>query len=158
VKFRASAAILDPDFQVLHWTPEHRAEAKAVAPYFLADLERDDGRLARAEGMFKEALVNVPALDLYGDRFLLEYGLARVYADQKKTKQAKEHIDAALASPTRRADTLPWVYYGYALYAKELKDEGLLRWAVNAAASADAVAPMPSGAADLARTLLPSGR
>ena len=107
VKFRASAVILDPNFQVLHWTPEYRAEAKAVAPYFLVDIERDRGRLARAEAMFKEALVKVPALDLHGERFLLEYGLARVYADQKKMKEAREHLDAALASPTRRADTLP---------------------------------------------------
>jgi hypothetical protein len=135
--------------------PEYRAEAKAVAPYLLADIERDRGRLARAEAMFKEALVKVPALDLHGERFLLEYGLARVYADQKKMKEAREHLDAALASPTRRADTLPWAYYGYALLAKALNDKELLRWAVNAAALADAVAPVPSDASRLARAFLP---
>jgi hypothetical protein len=106
--------------------------------------------------MFKKALGNVPGLDLYGERFLLEYGLARVYADQHKMPEAKVHLDAALASPTRRADTLPWAYYGQALFAKGIKDEGLLRQAVNAAASAEAVAPSPTGAADLARALLPS--
>jgi tetratricopeptide (TPR) repeat protein len=157
-KFHAGAVILDPNFQVLHWTPEYRAEAKAVAPYFLANIERERGRLTHAEEMFKDALAKVPSVDLYAERFLLQYGLARVYADQKKTKEAKEHLDAALASPTRRAETLPWAYYGYGVYAKALNDEGLLRWSVSAAASADAVAPMPTGAAELARTLLPSGR
>src|SRR5262249_14491598 len=94
-------------------------------------------------------------LDRYSERFLLEYGLARVYVDQKKMKEAKEHLDAALACPTRRADTLPWAYYGYALFAKGLKDEKLLHWAVDATASADTVSPMPSGAAELAQRLLP---
>jgi hypothetical protein len=104
--------------------------------------------------LFKDALTKVPAIDLYAERFLLEYGLARVYADQKKMKEAKEHLDAALASPTRRGETLPWAYYGYALYAKALKDEGLLRWAVSAAASADALLPIASGAKELAQALL----
>jgi tetratricopeptide (TPR) repeat protein len=156
VKFRASAVILDPDFHVLHWTPEYRAEAQAVVPYFLVNSERERGRLTRAEEMFKKALGNVPALDRYGERFLLEYGLARVLADQHKMPEAKAHLDAALASPTRRADTLPWAYYGQALFAKGIKDELLLRQAVNAAASAEAVAPLPTGAADLARALLPA--
>jgi hypothetical protein len=40
-KFRASAVILDPNFQVLHWTPEYRAEARAVAPYLLSNIERE---------------------------------------------------------------------------------------------------------------------
>jgi tetratricopeptide (TPR) repeat protein len=158
VGFPVSSVDLDPDSRVLRWTDEQRAEASALAPHFLANRERERGRLARAAALYEAALEKVPPLDLHGGRFILEFGLARVYADRKKLAEARAHLDAALASPTRRADTLPWAYYGYALVAKALNDEKLLHWAIDAAASADALAPKPTGAPAMARDLLPTAQ
>jgi len=62
---------------------------------------------------------------------------------------------ARLAS-RRRFDpnTLPYLYWRYAQAAKNLHDDARLRWAVDAAASADAAAGGKGSAPFLARALL----
>ncbi len=76
--------------------------------------------------------------DAYGARFMLEYGWARVFIVQKKWIEAKTHLEAALASPSRRADQLPFVYLQLARVAKQLNDTATLRRAIDGALTADA--------------------
>ena len=76
--------------------------------------------------------------------------------EKDKMDEAKVHIQAALVSPMRRADTLPWVYVQLATAAKKLNDEATLRWAVKAVAAADAAAGGRTGAVEEVRTLLKS--
>jgi Peptidase family M1 domain len=154
VKFRARAVVLDPHYEVLRWTPEYRAEVAAVAPAVRAMEKSFQGNHAEAERELQAILGQGATPDLYAARFFAEYALARVFMNQGRWREAKLHLEASLTSPTRRADTLPWVYFFLAQAAKELGDDATLRWAVDAAIAADAVAGGRTGAAGAARALL----
>lgn len=154
VKFRARAVALDPHFEALRWTPEYRAETAAVAPSVRAMEKSFGGNHAEAERELKAILGRAATPDLYAARFFAEYGLGRVYMNQGRWGEARLHLEASLAAPSRRADTLPWVYFFLAQAAKELHDDAALRRAVDAAVSADAAAGGHTGAAGAARALL----
>lgn len=147
---------LDPHFLNLHWTPEYRAEAAVLLPYTRGDLKLSQGQVAEAYRQFKDALGQMPERDRYGLRFMLEYGLAQSLIDQNKMGEAKPHIQAALASPVRRADILPWVYVQLATVARSLNDEVTLRWAVDAVVNAEDAAGGRTGAVEQVRSLLNS--
>lgn len=153
VEFGVKSVTLDPHFLTLHWTQEYRTEAMALLPYTKADVKQSQGQATEAYREFAAALERVPEQDRYGLRFMLEYGLAQILIDQNKMGEAKTHIQAALASPTRRADVLPWVYVQLATVAKKLNDEATLRWAVNAVVTADTAAGGRTGAVEQARSL-----
>ncbi|MFN2400084.1 MAG: hypothetical protein ABR543_15800 [Gemmatimonadaceae bacterium] len=57
---------LDPNFQFLHWTPEYRAIATALAPYTRANLLLASGADADAEAAFRAALADAPAANPHG--------------------------------------------------------------------------------------------
>jgi hypothetical protein len=162
VKFQVKEVILDPDFKVLHWTPEYRAEATALAPYWQGLVKWQDGKSAEAQQIISTALAQVPVPDLYAVRFMLEEGLARVLqgdkslSKEKKFSEMKIHLEKALASPVRRPDRLPWVYYFLATVAKQLNDQATLRWAVEGAITSDAALGGHTGWASAARALLPN--
>lgn len=147
---------LDPHFLTLRWTPEYRAEATALLRYTRGDLRLSQGQVVEAYNEFKDALAQMPERDRYGLRFMLEYGLAQSLIDQNKMDEARPHIHAALASPVRRADILPWVYVQMATVAKSLNDEVTLRWAANAVVNAEDAAGSRTGAVEQVRSLLNS--
>jgi hypothetical protein len=155
-QFRVRSVTLDPHYLVLRWTPEYRAEAMALAGYTRGSLRIRDGQLIEAEKEFQDALKQAALPDLYGARFMLENGLARVRISQKKWREAKSHLEIALANPTRRADVLPTTYLRLATVAKELGDDVLLRRAVKSAIATDAAVGNSTGVADAARALLNS--
>jgi len=154
VSFQVREVTLDPKFEFLHWTDEWAAKASILEPYLKADAARERHAYEEAEGELKTVLQNVSQPDTYGARFLYEYCLARVYFEQKRFDEAKTHLDAALESPSRDPETLPWAYYGLALFAQGTHDDSLLRFAVNATTSADAVAGGRTGTAHAARALI----
>jgi tetratricopeptide (TPR) repeat protein len=154
VAFRVREVTLDPAFEVLHWTPEWEAKASIREPYFKADAAREKHAYEEAERELEAALRNVPQPDAYGARFLYEYCLARVYFEQNQVNDGKMHLDIALESPSRDLETLPWAYYGLGLVAQATHDDGLLRFAVEAATSADSVAEVKTGAAEAAHALI----
>ncbi|MCA1601923.1 MAG: hypothetical protein LC776_09875, partial [Acidobacteria bacterium] len=144
VKFRVQGVTLDPRFLVLHWTPEYRAEVTALTPYIRADAKRRQGKFAEAEEEFKSALEQVPTPDIYGLRFILEYGFSRLFAVQNKWAEAKAHLEAALTSPTRRTNWLPLVYLDLAGIARRSNDERAVRWAMDAYKTTTASGRLPS--------------
>lgn len=156
VSFAVKTVTLDPHFLTLRWTPEYRAEAIAMIQYTRGDLRLMQGQLDEAYKEFNAGLDHVPVPDSHGLRFMLEYGLAQSLIDRKKMDEAMPHIRAALASPVRRADILPWVYLQMATVARRLNDEVTLRWAINAVVTAENAAGARAGAAEQARSLLNS--
>ena len=153
VDFRVQSVVLDPHYLVLHQTPEYTAEAAVLATYYMAGNEREQGKLAEAEGRLKEALNQMTEPDLNGARFMYEYGLGQISSQRKMPKEAREHLKAALASPTRRADKLPWVYVELGRIAKETNDEITLLAAVHAAIASSEIIGQAE-AANAARALL----
>lgn len=139
------SVVLDPHFLILWWTPEYRAEALALVPYTKASRTLSEGKYAQAHEEFKSALRTVPLPDLYGLQFMLEYGRGMVFYNEKKWADARLHFMAALASPSRRAELLPRLYFRLAQVCKELQDEDALRWAVNSTITADSLDSSKSG-------------
>ena len=102
-------------------------------------------------------MAQIPEPDEYGLRFLLEYGLARAYTDQEKYTEARGHIMAALQSPVRPREILPWAYVQLAIIAQKTKDESTFKSAIDAVMAAEAKAGRRTGAADRVHTLKRTG-
>lgn len=158
VNFKVRSLTLDPHFLILHWTPEYKAEAEALAPYTQASRTLSEGKFSQADEEFSAALARVSEPDIYGARFMLEYGQAMVYYNEKKWGEARTHLMAALASPSRRADQLSRLYLRLAEINKELRDEAALRRAVEQAVGADSVSGRPTDLTRRALALLPEGQ
>jgi len=164
VKFKVDSVILDPEFKVPHWTTEYRAEATALAPYWQGLAKWQEGKSSEAQQIFKSALERAPTPDPYSTRFMFEEGWARVLqgdkslSKEKKLMEREAHLRKALASPTRRADWLPWVYYLLATVAEQSNDDVTLRWAAENAITADAALGRGTEWAGAARTLLSNRR
>ncbi|HEV8587943.1 MAG TPA: M1 family aminopeptidase [Pyrinomonadaceae bacterium] len=152
VNFRVKTVTLDPHFEVLHWTPEYRERAMLLGAYTKGDIKFWRGQNEEAIREFQAGLEQVSAPDHYGLRFLFEYGIARALTSQDKFADAKEHIQAALASPVKRKDVLPWAYVQQATIALRMNDEVTFQKAIKAAIIADAKAG-GTGAADQVVTL-----
>jgi hypothetical protein len=71
---------------------------------------------------------------------MIEYGLAQVFIARQNWKEAREHLEAALRSPTRPEKELPIVYLALAQTAKAMGDYKTLQWAVDAVVTADSMA------------------
>lgn len=153
VAFPVRAVIVDPAFEVLHWTPAYRRSSRALAPVWHADAERQAGHTEQALREYGAVLTKAPELDVYGVRFLAEAGIGFALADQKNWSEARQHLEAALQWAARRAEWLPWVYYVLAQVAKELHDRPTLEWAAAAARTADADPRAQTGAGEAARAL-----
>lgn len=155
ISFRARSVAVDPHFLILNRTPEYRALRSAMGAYVRSNIEREQGKFEAAEKLLRDALARETAPDLYGARFTLELGLGQLLLAQNKFHEARHHLEAAIANPSRRATVLPWAYFYLARVAKELKDEPALRRAVDGAISADAIIGGRTGISQQARALLP---
>jgi hypothetical protein len=85
-------AILDPEFRFLHWTPQYRAEAPLLAPYWQALVKDESNQLADA----------IKGLEY----FLLGY-LANLLHDQATLQLAIEGAEAAEAVAAAAAASSP---------------------------------------------------
>ena len=156
VNFRVRSAKVDPRFLVLHRTPEYRALRSAMGAYLRSNVEREQRKFDAAEKLLRDALAQEVTPDLYGALFTLELGLGQLLLAQNKFAEAREHLEAAIASPSRRVNVLPWAYFYLARVAKELNDDSTLRRAVDGAITADTSVGGRTGVSRQARALLPS--
>jgi hypothetical protein len=145
---------LDPQFTILHWTPEYRAEAEAFADATRAFAKVSAGDPEAAAKLFVTALERVPANEPYGVRFRLELGYARLLRTRGDLAQAKAHLMAALDAPVRPADYLPWAYARLAQIAAEEHDQAAVVRYARAAIDAEAATGQPLGAAAIVTPLL----
>jgi hypothetical protein len=136
---------LDPEFRVLHWTPEYRGEASLLAPYwkgFTHSGTNHDGALRLVDS----AIAQLPARDTVGARFLLNELTARLLSGDAKTREeAKLRLQRGLMSASRRTERLGWNYYLLGYIASQLKDQATLQLAIQGAEAADAVMGSWSG-------------
>jgi len=151
--FPVSSMTLDPHFLVLHWTPEYRAQANALAAVTRGYDKFATGKSGEAYKELETGLDHVPDPDHYGVRFELEFSLARLLIKDDKNEEAKQHLLKALASPSFRSEDLPWVYYNLARVAKNLNDDALFRRAIDSLKAADLAAGGRTGAPEAARRL-----
>jgi hypothetical protein len=122
----------DPHYTVLHWTPEYRALANALAPFTRWNYHRYDSVIDDLTG----SLTSVPGADKYGTRFAIEYAMARVQISQRKWDEAKRSLIAALAERTTRPESVPSAFLSLARVNGELKDIAAQREALQQALAA----------------------
>ncbi len=89
--FRVKSVDVDPNYFVLHWTPEFRAIATAFIPYTQERRKQTQGETADVEKGLRVALEQVPNPDLYGIRFMLEYRLGQLLTDKDQAKKQKRN-------------------------------------------------------------------
>lgn len=149
---------LDPRFEVLHWTPEYRAEAEALVDYTRAMAKVLAGDADAAEQLFAAGLARTPLDEPHGARFLLEYGygslLLRLRGDRAG---ARTHLTAALAAPVRAAEYVPWAHVKLAQIASAEHDAAATARHARAAIDAEAATGATLGAAAAVAPLLSPG-
>lgn len=123
---------LDPHFEVLHWTPEYRAEATGLVTYYRSAVAKRE----TSDAEFAALLKTVPSPDTYGLRFWMEYGRAIALMDTKPA-EARAHFEAALTSRVKPARGLPRLYLWLATVDHTLHDEAGMRDAAAKALAAD---------------------
>jgi hypothetical protein len=147
--------ILDPDYQVLHWTPEYRREAPLLAAYWKAFV-KDDTQHEAALADLQNAINQIPADDTAGVRFMLEELTARLLADDaRRLGEAKAHLERGLMSASRRIERLGWAYWLLGYIASKEGDRAALDAAIQGAVASDAVVGGWSGWGPATRALRP---
>lgn len=140
------SVVLDPNFQVPHWTPQVRAEAQLLAPYWQAFVMEESNQHDAALAYLKANVKQIPAEDPVGARFMLEELTARLLAGDPQTLlEARTHLEQGLMSASRRTERLGWAYFLLAYIAAGLGDQTTLLLAIEGAVSADALVGSWSG-------------
>jgi hypothetical protein len=139
VDYRVREVKIDPYFKVLHWDKEYKDEIMTLLPATLVQNERIYGSLDKADSLYTIALKQLPSIDKYGFRFILEYEAGRIKTIKGDNLSAIAHFTDALQLPVRRADLLPWAYYRLAELAKKTGNNQLFEKVSLMAVNADAV-------------------
>lgn len=151
--FAVKQVVLDPEYQVLRWTPELRSSAVARAPFTRADFERRFGSAKRAVELFRLALDSVPRpLDTTSLRFSTEYGFALALLATRDSAQAFDALKRAVAAPIRDPLTLPRAYLSLARVAFARGDSASAVRAALDAIAADRVVRNQVGAAEIVKS------
>jgi tetratricopeptide (TPR) repeat protein len=145
---------LDPEYRVLRWTPEYRAEAFATTPYTKGRARLNEGDYKGAEEAFRAGLQTLAVPDPFNAGYLLENGMGIVAMNDKRWAEARVHLEAAIARPTRLATALPLTYQRLARVFRELQDDAAACRAVENATSADAAIGFTTGVAEAVRPAL----
>jgi tetratricopeptide (TPR) repeat protein len=146
VKKHVTAVLLDPDFEILHTTPQLQEEAHAKRFLSKALVALVNGKSDEAQAAYEESLKNLPEVDPYAVEFetrLRLGGRARVAG---KFEEARDHYEKALECPTRRPELVPWLYLRLAMVYEKLGDMDRRAWCIKNLKSADAAPGGSSGA------------
>jgi hypothetical protein len=122
----------DPHYTVLHWTPEYRALATALAPATRWNYRRYEG----VDADLAAALAAVQRDDAYGTRFAIEYAWARTHIGRNNWSEAKRLLTDAMAERVVRTESVPYAYLSLARADSELKDVPAQRDALQRALAA----------------------
>jgi tetratricopeptide (TPR) repeat protein len=126
-KFVVEDVLLDPKFEILRWTPEYRAEAKAIIEHTKGDVVLNNGKNDEAIAVFRRALETAAEPDRYGLKFRLHRGLGDALAGKNETVAAVAQYQAALNEPARPEEQIPEVLFSLSDLYYKLGDAGAER-------------------------------
>src|SRR6185503_4632812 len=92
VGFRVRSVDLDPDYQILRWTPAFRARAQALAGVTKAYFLRSDNKMEEAGAVYEQALRTAPAHDRFGVAYQAKKGLGMIAINNGKWEEAKADL------------------------------------------------------------------
>ena len=153
VGFRVRSVVLDPQYKILRWTPEYSSLANEMVPLTRLQFNGETNP-DKINKTFAESLEGLPVPDIYGARFLIEYGWALTHFFGGSLDEVKNHCRLALLSPNRRLEILPDIYLLLAMAAKNSGDNSTRRWGAESAITADLLYAGNSGVTETARKLL----
>jgi aminopeptidase N len=136
-KDKVAEVLLDPHFQVLHFTPDSKAQADVLTPATKAEWLGNKGdfmnaanTLALAEKVLKDA-------DPFGLEFSVRYHLAQFKYRMGDNVSAKKEADLALACPAKIDKYLPLLLQLLMYIDEKNKDDAGARWAATALVQAE---------------------
>jgi tetratricopeptide (TPR) repeat protein len=125
-----------------HWTGGNRRAAADILPVVQANSLLQQGKLREAMELAEEAAKSAGDTER---RFLARVFLFYVAEATGKLAEAKQHLDAALASSHPRSEIIPLLYYRATRIARMEKDLAGARRLARSAQTADAALVAPSG-------------
>jgi tetratricopeptide (TPR) repeat protein len=125
--FAVNEVVLDPEFKVLRWTPEYRAEAEAIIDFTRGDIALNRGNSDEAIAVFRRALSTVTSDDEYGLRFKLHRGLGDALAASDQIVPARDAYLAALSVPVHPEEQVPELLFSLSELYRKLGDAGAER-------------------------------
>jgi len=125
--------LIDPNYKILRWTPQLRAEAGAAAQHMRASVLSRLGRNDQAERVLNAAIAEHPRNDEFDTAILTHSLLSRLLLERGCRNCAVDHVSRALSFRPAKLERLPLTYLGLATRAKLLGRQDL---AVRAAAEA----------------------
>jgi hypothetical protein len=141
---------LDPNYEVLHATPELIAQAWDLRIYTEASFARMRNDDKAAEEKYLAALAALPRPDVHGAEFLVRSGYGDLLRRTNRLKEAKAQLELAVTCAVRKPTVLPWAYLRLALINRVLGDE---ESAQRAAAQAEAADKKVDGGTGIAAEL-----
>jgi len=152
---RVRDVVIDPRYEVLHWTPEFAERGRTLADDTRGDYARFAGDAATARANYLAALEH-PHLDRYGVRFRARYGLGRLALTAKDFPQARTWLTRAVQATPAVSTLLPSAYLGLAVAQQKLGETVSARQSAERALNADAKIGNTSGIEAAARAILSS--
>lgn len=128
---------LDPEFTVLHYTPESLAEARALADLTRAEWTANTGNAAEGAKLLDAVAAGIQRPDPYGLEFRARFRLAQRSYRAKDYEEAKKQVALSLACPTRDSRLLPYLYQLVMYMAMKDKDDVRTRWGAESAILAE---------------------
>jgi tetratricopeptide (TPR) repeat protein len=142
---KVASVQVDPNFTVLHSTPDLQRKAKDFKLITEATFARFRSNPKLSEEKLLNALAQLPKPDSFGVEFSAHTGLGRIYLNDKQYQLAKERYEMAFRCPVRDAAALPHAYFNYGTVLSQLRDKQGAETAFKNAENADAALPYPSG-------------
>ena len=136
IKGVVTTVLIDPNFEVLHYTPELEERAKAMLPVTNVVWSVFSGG-TKSAALLEHGLKANVSPDRYGVAFRLHYYRATSLSRSKKYEEAAREITVALECPTRDETLMPRCYELMSNVYKELEDLDRATWAANSAILAE---------------------
>lgn len=132
IKGVVTSVLIDPNFEVLHFSHDLEERAKAMLPVTKVVWSALSGSLMTSS-LLEEALKASVSPDPYGVAFRLHYFRATSLNRSKKLEEASREIAIALECPSRDETLMPRCYELLANLCTELKDIDRATWAAKSA-------------------------
>ena len=132
-KDKVARVDLDPDFEVLHYTPSSKKEADAFVTCTKAEWLWFSDKPEEAKAALKSVIDSVQSPDEYGIEFRARYDLAQLLISANNYSDAMQQLEAAGRCVVQDPQMMPNYYRAMMICADHLGDKAKAHWAAEAA-------------------------
>jgi len=122
----------DPNFEILHYTPDSKRAAEAFIPFSKAFWLLFEGKREEGQKAMQDIVSNFAGPDSYGLEFTVRYRLAQQLYQGRKYAETLQQAEQALDCPSRDELLLPLCYQLITYAAQQVGDKAKAKWAAKA--------------------------